>query len=91
MPRIVYECQCGNVRKKMFTKVEDITNKLECDKCQGDMQRKLSSPCQKSTMIVDNGVQAKAVELNRNIVDIIEDREKADLKKRGDAVLENLK
>jgi len=75
----------------MFTKAADITNTIECESCKGDMQRKLSSPGQKSTIVVDNGVQAKATELNREIVQIIEDREKADLKKRGDAVLENLK
>jgi hypothetical protein len=42
-------------------------------------------------MVIDNGVQAKAVEVDREIVEIIEDREKADLKKRGDSVIEELK
>ena len=42
-------------------------------------------------MVVDNGVQAKATELDREIVEIIEDREESQLKRRGDAVLENLK
>lgn len=91
MPMIVFDCKCGNVKKKFFSNSKKITDNVECDKCKGKMVRQLSPPSQRSKMVVDNGVQAKAVELDREIVDIIEDREKADLKKRGDSVLDNLK
>jgi len=91
MPRISYKCEdCGLSKKKFYKNAKDIQDKIKCE-CGGELKRKLSSPTQKSTMVVDNGVQAKAVELNKDIVELIEDREKADLKKRGDAVLENLK
>lgn len=91
MPRISYLCKtCKSVDKKIYKSSIEIKNKIEC-KCGGELERQLSSPSQRSKIIVDNGVQAKAVELDREIVEIIEDREKTDLKKRGDSVLENLK
>lgn len=91
MPRISYSCSnCKVMKNKFYKSSKDIKNKIECE-CGKELVRQLSSPTQKSTMIVDNGVQAKATELNREIVEIIEDREKSQLKQRGDAVLENLK
>lgn len=91
MPRVSYLCpDCSSVKKKFYKSSKDIENKIECE-CGKELVRQLSSPTQKSTMVVDNGVQAKATELNREIVEIIEDREKAQLTQRGDSVLENLK
>jgi hypothetical protein len=91
MPRIVYKGKCGHERKKFFSTAKKITRTIVCEECGGELQRQLSSPTQNSKMVVDNGVQAKATELDRDIIEIIEDREKADLKKRGDSVLDNLK
>lgn len=95
MPMILYVCgSCGNKKSKFFSRPsKDVPRSLDCDKCGKELalERKLSAPTQKSTIVVDNGVQAKATELDRSIVEIIEDRETSDLKKRGDAVLENLK
>lgn len=91
MPRVSYLCpDCSSTKKKFYKSSKDIENKIECE-CGKELVRQLSSPTQKSTMVVDNGVQAKATELNREIVEIIEDREKAQLTQRGDSVLENLK
>ena len=91
MPRIPYICStCQKTKKKFYKSSKNIAKQIECE-CGGELLRQLSSPSSKSTMVVDNGVQAKAVELDRNIVEIIEDREEASLKQRGDAVLENLK
>lgn len=91
MPRIKYKCKCGNEKKKFFSSSNKVSNSIICELCGVDMKRTLSGPSQKSTIVVDNGVQAKSTELNREIIEIIEDREQADFKKRGDAVLENLK
>ena len=91
MPRILYLCsKCKQEFKKFFRSSNNISNKIECQ-CGGELLRQLSSPNQRSKIIIDNGVQAKAVEIDREIVEIIEDREKADLKKRGDSVIEELK
>ena len=91
MPRISYSCEkCSLTKKKFYKTSKDVLDKIECE-CGGELVRQLSSPSQRSKIIVDNGVQAKAVELDRDIVEIIEDRQNADLKKRGDSVLENLK
>jgi DNA-directed RNA polymerase subunit RPC12/RpoP len=91
MPMIKYVCKCGNEKSKFFSNTNKILDSIKCEKCGEEIVRTLSSPSQRSKITVDNGVQAKAVELDRQIVEIIEDREKVDLKKRGDAVLENLK
>lgn len=91
MPRISYVCkECKSTKKKFYKSAKDIENKMECE-CGGELVRQLSSPAQRSKMVVDNGVQAKATELDRDIVEIIEDREESQLKRRGDSVLENLK
>ena len=91
MPRISYFCKtCSNTKTKFFSKKKDIIDVIEC-KCGEQMKRQLSSPSQRSKIIVDNGVQARETVLDRDVVEIIEDREKVDLKKRGDAILENLK
>jgi hypothetical protein len=91
MPRIPYSCNsCNKTKKKFYKASSDVKDKIECE-CGGELLRKLSSPSSKSTMVVDNGVQAKATELDRDIVEIIEDREASSLKRRGDSVLENLK
>lgn len=91
MPRISYKCKCGNEKKKFFSTAKKITDTIKCSECDKEMQRSLSSPSQRSKMVVDNGVQAKATELDRDIVEIIEDREESSTKRRGDSVLENLK
>jgi hypothetical protein len=92
MPRIAYKCdKCSNSKNKFFSNVKKIENKIECDLCLGEMVRTLSSPSQRSTMVIDNGVQAKAIEIDTNIVEVIDDRLEKDLQKRGDSVLENLK
>ena len=91
MPRISYKCSCGNHLKKYYSSHKKVKDKIECDKCEdGELVRQLSSPTTTSEMVMDNGVQSKAVTVNREIVDIIEDREESDKKKRGDAVLGNL-
>tara|TARA_R100000951_G_scaffold116766_1_gene130584 strand:+ start:21933 stop:22208 length:276 start_codon:yes stop_codon:yes gene_type:complete len=91
MPRISYNCSsCDKTRKKFYKNAKEIKKTIECE-CGGELLRQLSSPSSKSTMVVDNGVQAKATELDREIVEIIEDREESSYKRRGDAVLENLK
>jgi len=90
MPRISYYCDtCSVYKKKFYKNSKEIVNKMKCE-CGGEQKRQLSAPSSKSTMVVDNGVQAKAVELDREIVDIIEDREESSYKRRGDAVLEKL-
>jgi hypothetical protein len=91
MPMIKYACKCGYERNKFYSNKNKVLDNIDCEKCGETVQRTLSSPSQRSKIVVDNGVQAKAVELDRQIVEIIEDREKVDLKKRGDAILENLK
>jgi DNA-directed RNA polymerase subunit RPC12/RpoP len=95
MPMILYICSnCKNEKTRFFSRPsKDVPRSLDCEKCGSKLalERKLSAPSQKSTIVIDNGVQAKSVELNRDIVEIIEDRDASDLKKRGDAVLENLK
>lgn len=90
MPRILYSCsKCSLMKKKFYKPFSEISQEIQCE-CGGKLIRQLSSPTQRSKITVDNGVQTKAVELDRNIVEQIEDRDKQDLKKRGDSILEDL-
>lgn len=90
MPRISYQCnKCSGVKKKFYSKAKDVEDKIEC-RCGGELVRQLSSPNQRSKIVIDNGVQEKAVEVDRNITEIVEDREESGLKRRGDSVLDNL-
>ena len=91
MPRIAYKCKaCLKELKKFYNSHSQVLKSLSCECGNGELVRQLSSPTQNSTMVIDNGVQAKQTELNRNIVDIVEDRQKADERSKGDAEIKRL-
>ncbi len=74
MPMINYECEeCKNSFKKIFRK-PPFPSALICDKCNGTMKRLLSAPNSSSKISVDNGVQARRVEISPDIVETNEAR-----------------
>jgi len=72
---IYYACNnpdCDNGIKKSFTSHKDIAPFLDCAACgTGKLERQLFAPSSKSTQIIDNGVQAKQVE----IMDVVVEKE----------------
>lgn len=78
MPLIAYLCECKNSKKKYFRQVKDVPAVIICDVCSKEMKKLLSSPTNSSKITVDNGVQARAVEIIPNIVEINEERSRKD-------------
>lgn len=74
MPIMAYSCECGNVNKKFYRSAKDSPTSLICDKCQKNMKKMLSSPSSVSKIVVDNGIQARAVEIVPNIVELNQER-----------------
>lgn len=78
MPLIYYVCECGHSKKNFVRSAKKAQASLVCDKCAKAMNRTLSAPSSASKISVDNGVQAKRVEIDPNIVEINEARSNKD-------------
>ena len=70
MPLIAYVCECGHVEKKFHRQAKDSPAFFLCTHCGKDMKKSLSAPNSTSNISIDNGVQARAVEINPDIVEI---------------------
>lgn len=65
MPLIKFCCnnpECDNSRDHFYAKRKDIPPFLDCF-CGGKLERTLGAPSSMSKVSVDNGVQAKTVEI----------------------------
>lgn len=61
---------CNNEISKFFKTHKDISPFLDCGACgTGKMEREYSAPSSKSTIVVDNGFQAKSVEVLTEVVE----------------------
>ena len=66
---------CDNSIVKQFKSFKHITPFLDCGACSvGKLERQLSAPTSKSTQIIDNGTQARRVEVMNAIIDKEKDR-----------------
>lgn len=69
---ITYCCnnpECTNSIEKYFLKAKDIASFLDCGECgTGKLERQLGAPATKTTQIIDNGLQARQVEVNSEVV-----------------------
>lgn len=77
MPMIRYKCsddKCGCSFTKLYRKGTDAVAELECDKCGSKAKRMLSSPASFSKITVDNGLQARAVEIYPDVEEIMSER-----------------
>jgi hypothetical protein len=77
MPMIRFHCSdsgCGIFFSKMYKNSIDLPSALGCKKCGASAKRTLSSPASSSKITVDNGVQARAVEIDPNIEEINSER-----------------
>jgi len=77
MPMIKFKCLnpgCGFFFSKMYRNGLDLPSELECEKCSGRAKRTLSSPASSSKITIDNGIQARATEIDPNIEEINSER-----------------
>lgn len=64
MPIIRYNCSCGHSVGKFIKAGGKAPAFLPCPECKQDMYKTLSGPTSDSKIKVDNGVQARPVEIN---------------------------
>ena len=73
MPMITFQCNnpsCDNNITKLFTDFRKIPQTLDCGACGiGKLERQLGAPSSKSTQVIDNGIQARKVEIDNDVVE----------------------
>jgi len=70
---------CNNEISKFFKTISQVPPFLDCGACGcGKMERHLSSPSSKSTFVIDNGHQAKEIEVLSEVIDREFERTKTD-------------
>lgn len=80
MPLIYYKCGNDHTTSKFYRQVKEAPASLPCVKpdCDRDLKRQLRAPSSTSKVVVDNGFQARAVEINPEIIEINEKRSEKD-------------
>lgn len=77
MPMIKYACtrsECGLAFSVLFKLASEAPNMVSCKKCKGEAKRKLGNLNQTSLITIDNGAQARAVEVRPDIMDLRHER-----------------
>lgn len=77
MPLIHYSCPDGHGVSKFFRQAKDAPAFFTCT-CQKESKKQLKAPSSTSKITIDNGVQARAVEVNPDIVEINRERANKD-------------
>lgn len=70
MPLIAYSCSCGYTEKRFMRQAKDAPASFVCPKCNSELKKQLSSPSSSSKIVIDNGVQARSVEIVPDIIEI---------------------
>jgi len=66
---------CDNCITKYYKKAKDIAPFLDCGACgTGKLERTLAAPTAKSTQFIDNGSQARRVEVMQEVVEQEQDK-----------------
>lgn len=78
MPIMLYVCnnpECDNEISKYYNSIKKIAPFLDCGQCgTGKLEKQLGAPNSHKTQIIDNGLQAKKVELMDSVVEKEQDR-----------------
>jgi hypothetical protein len=81
MPLIHYLCGCLYSTTKFYRQPRDAPLVIVCRKCSRlESKKQLSAPNSKSITVIDNGVQARATEVDLEVVKDIEARSTKDFK-----------
>ncbi len=78
MPIFAYKCSDGHVDKKFHRQVSQAPACIVCKECGKESKKILSAPSSGSKIVVDNGVQARAVEIIPNIIELNHEKSKKD-------------
>lgn len=81
MPLIAYACECGYSEKKFIRRAKDAPVSLVCPECGDLLKKMLSSPSSSSKITVDNGFQARQVEVSPDVIEINKERSEKDYHK----------
>lgn len=81
MPLICYICKCGYSENKFMRQAKEAPASFECPICKDLLKKTLSSPSLSSKIVVDNGFQARAVEVSPDILEINKERSEKDYRK----------
>jgi len=68
MPLIYYICDCKESLSRFYRISKDIPSKIPCS-CGLEMKRQLSGPSNASKIVIDNGIQAKSVEVDLEVIE----------------------
>jgi hypothetical protein len=82
MPLIHYSCECLYSASKFFRSPKDAPPTFTCVKCGKESKKMLRAPASTSTLIIDNGVQAKRVEVNLEVIEDIKERSTKDFREK---------
>jgi hypothetical protein len=73
MPLIHYSCECKTSYDKFFRAPKEAPLAIVCV-CGKDAKKTLRAPSSASIITVDNGVQARATEINIEVIEDIKNR-----------------
>ena len=81
MPLLSYLCSCGLRISKFYRSAKDAPVGLTCA-CGGEYKKQLSAPSSKSVITIDNGFQAKSVEVNLETIKSNEENSTKDFREK---------
>lgn len=81
MPLLYYACSCGKNKSKFYRLAKDAPAGFICE-CGKEYKKQLSAPSSKSVITIDNGVQAKSVEVNLDTIKSNEENSTKDFREK---------
>jgi len=82
MPLIYYLCKCGLSKSKFYRRSGDAPSSFSCIDCGKEYTKQLAAPSNTSVFVVDNGHQAKSVEVNLEVVKSNEENSTKDFREK---------
>ncbi len=76
MPRIRYLCECGKEFHYVYQDSKSIQKTMDCPSCAKLAKRQLSAASTTSKFMVDNGLMARAVEIDMAVIESNKERSK---------------
>ena len=77
MPLINYSCVCGEVSKKYFKTAKEASLTVKC-KCGLEAKKSFGATSSSHKTIIDNGLMARRIEIDPDIVHINDERARKD-------------